>query len=79
VQYQVYEKYLQRVVDELPPDYLDVNEPHINDILMRQKTLVETNEDLRNNVHEYAEMIEKEQKEFNRLIKVLGASCSNQP
>ncbi|KAJ3085909.1 Cilia- and flagella-associated protein 73 [Quaeritorhiza haematococci] len=67
--YQVYERYLQSVVDILPPDYLDVNEPHINDILMRHKTLEETNEDLIRSVQKSQDDIEKEQGVLAALIK----------
>ncbi|KAJ3415382.1 hypothetical protein HDV05_005119 [Chytridiales sp. JEL 0842] len=67
--YQVFEAYLQSVVDILPPDYLDINEPHINDILMRYKTLVETNEDLKKMVQANQDGIEKEQSVLASLIK----------
>jgi hypothetical protein len=68
--YKIFEQYLQSVVDILPPDYLDVNEPHINDILMRYKTLVETNEDLIKMVQTSQDGIEKEQAVLAELIKV---------
>ncbi|KAJ3101996.1 hypothetical protein HDU97_000909 [Phlyctochytrium planicorne] len=67
--YQIFEKYLQSVVDVLPPDYLDVNEPHINDILMRYKTLVETNEDLIRILQQSQDTIEKEATTLAELIK----------
>ncbi|KAJ3017343.1 hypothetical protein HKX48_003589 [Thoreauomyces humboldtii] len=67
--YQIYESYLQSVVDILPPDYLDVNEPHINDILMRHKTLVETNEDLMGAVQSSQDEIESEQGRLGELVK----------
>lgn len=67
--YIVYERYLQSVVDVLPVDYLDVNEPHINDILMRHKTLVETNEDLIQTVQGQADQIEKEQTMLAGMVK----------
>ncbi|KAI8907472.1 hypothetical protein DFJ77DRAFT_180125 [Powellomyces hirtus] len=67
--YQIYEQYLQSVVDILPPDYLDVNEPHINDILMRHKTLVETNEDLMGAVQTSQDEIESEQARLGELVK----------
>ncbi|KAI8809112.1 hypothetical protein BJ742DRAFT_250655 [Cladochytrium replicatum] len=67
--YQVYEKYLQLVVDLLPAEYLDVNEPHINDILMRHKTLVETNEDLIVMLQTYQDEIESQQGKLAELVK----------
>ncbi|KAJ3056004.1 hypothetical protein HK097_008493 [Rhizophlyctis rosea] len=67
--YQIYERYLQSVVDILPPDYLDVNEPHINDILMRHKTLVETNDDLVATVQQSQDEIEHQQAQLAGLIK----------
>ncbi|KAG5455895.1 MAG: hypothetical protein BJ554DRAFT_4523 [Olpidium bornovanus] len=65
----VYERYLQSVVDVLPPDYLDVNEPHINDILMRHKTLVETNEDLIRTIQGHTDRIEGEQTYLTEMVK----------
>ncbi|KAJ3294107.1 hypothetical protein HDU79_011466 [Rhizoclosmatium sp. JEL0117] len=67
--YQIYERYLQSVVDVLPPDYLDINEPHVNDIIMRHKTLVETNEDLINMVSQSQDEIEERQSSLAALIK----------
>ncbi|KAJ3392545.1 hypothetical protein HDU92_008304 [Lobulomyces angularis] len=67
--YKIFERYLQSAVDILPTDYLDVNEPHINDILMRHKTLVETNEDLMSMLQSFQDEIEKEQKGLQLSIK----------
>jgi hypothetical protein len=67
----MYEKYLQTVVDSLPADYLDINEPHINDVLMRHKTLVETNDDLIQTVQQCQDEIEREQTRLTTVIKVL--------
>ncbi|KAI9331078.1 hypothetical protein BDR26DRAFT_938572 [Obelidium mucronatum] len=67
--YQIYENYLQSVVDILPPDYLDINEPHVNDIIMRHKTLVETNEDLIQMVQLNQDGIEERQSSLTALIK----------
>lgn len=60
---------MQSIVDVLPPDYLDVHEPQINDILMRHKTLVETNQDLINEIQNAQDEIEKGQQTLNNLIK----------
>ena len=57
-------------MDSLPADYLDINEPHINDILMRHKTLLETNEDLIQTVQDYQDSIENEQTRLMNNIKV---------
>ncbi|KAJ3232134.1 hypothetical protein HDU81_003282 [Chytriomyces hyalinus] len=67
--YQIYENYLQSVVDVLPPEYLDINEPHVNDIIMRHKTLVETNNDLITMVQLNQDEIEERQSSLNALIK----------
>ncbi|KAJ3210572.1 hypothetical protein HDU82_007841 [Entophlyctis luteolus] len=72
--YQIYEAYLQSVIDVLPPDYLDVNEPHVNDILMRHKTLLETNEDLKATVQQNQDEIESKQ---NALAAMIKASFSS--
>ncbi|EGF78277.1 hypothetical protein BATDEDRAFT_26838 [Batrachochytrium dendrobatidis JAM81] len=67
--HKTYERYLQSIVDSLPPDYLDVNEPHINDIIMRHKTLVETNDDLKSVVQCNQDEVEKLQAKLAGLIK----------
>lgn len=67
--YQIYETYLQSVISTLPPDYLDINEPHINDILMRHKTLVETNQDLLQSVSQSQDDIERENARLAELVK----------
>ncbi|KAI8848082.1 hypothetical protein BC829DRAFT_475298 [Chytridium lagenaria] len=48
---------------------INVNEPHINDILMRHKTLVETNEDLIRMLQQSQDTIEKEATALAELIK----------
>lgn len=72
----MYEQYLQSVVDSLPADYLDINEPHINDVLMRHKTLVETNDDLIKTVQEFQDDIESEQTRLTSVIKVKTLTCT---
>ncbi|KAJ3269894.1 Coiled-coil domain-containing protein 42 [Terramyces sp. JEL0728] len=68
-QHQGYERYLQSIVDVLPPDYLNVHEPQINDILMRHKTLVETNQDLISVVQHNQDDIETAQSTLLGLVK----------
>jgi transcription initiation factor TFIID subunit TAF12 len=60
---------LQNIVDVLPPDYLNVHEPQINDIIMRHKTLVETNQDLISVIQENQDAIEKAQVDYQALVK----------
>ncbi|KND05092.1 uncharacterized protein SPPG_00766 [Spizellomyces punctatus DAOM BR117] len=67
--YQIYETYLQSVVDLLPPDYLDIPEPHINDILMRHKTLLETSQDLSKTVSDSTDEMERVQTILVELVK----------
>ncbi|KAI8899896.1 hypothetical protein BC833DRAFT_584009 [Globomyces pollinis-pini] len=67
--HQIYEQYLQSIVDVLPPDYLDVHEPQINDIIMRHKTLVETNKDLIADVAHNQDEIERAQSTLLGLVK----------
>jgi chromosome segregation ATPase len=64
-----YEEYLQSIVDILPPDYLDVHEPQINDIIMRYNTLRETNQDLMSEVQNNQDEIEKAHQTLQGLIK----------
>jgi peptidoglycan hydrolase CwlO-like protein len=61
--------YLQSIVDALPPDYLDVHEPQINDIIMRYNTLNETNQDLLSVVQSNQDEIEKSHQTLQGLIK----------
>ncbi|TPX38275.1 hypothetical protein SmJEL517_g00286 [Synchytrium microbalum] len=67
--YQTYEAYLQRVVDCLPPDYLEINEPHITDILARHGTLVDTAADLAKILINRNEEIEAGQIRLAALMK----------
>ena len=64
-----YEKYLQSIVDILPPDYLDVHEPQIHDIIMRYKTLTETNQDLLSEVQRNQDQVEQYQTTLQGLVK----------
>lgn len=64
-----FEDFLQSIVDILPQDYLEVNEPHINDIIMRHKTLTETNQDLIRVVQKNQDDNERMQKELCLLAK----------
>ncbi|KAJ3337611.1 hypothetical protein HDU91_001425, partial [Kappamyces sp. JEL0680] len=68
-QHEGYERYLQSIVDILPPDYLDVHEPQINDIIMRYKTLTETNQDLFEEAQRNNDEIEKSQARLLGLVK----------
>ncbi|KAH9268172.1 hypothetical protein BASA84_000367 [Batrachochytrium salamandrivorans] len=67
--HKVYERYLQSIIDVLPPDYLDVNEPHINDIIMRHNTLVKTNDELKSIVQINQDDIGRLQGTLTGLIK----------
>ncbi|TPX31276.1 hypothetical protein SeMB42_g07785 [Synchytrium endobioticum] len=67
--YQAYEAYLQKVVDSLPPDYLEINEPHITDILARHGTLVDTASDLSKVLQRRHEEIELCQIRLAALMK----------
>ena len=49
---------------------MDVNEPHINDIIMRHKTLLETNQDIKREVQRNQDEIEKKQAILAGLIEV---------
>ncbi|KNE72379.1 hypothetical protein AMAG_16864 [Allomyces macrogynus ATCC 38327] len=64
-----HEQYLQWVISSLPSDYLDVQEPHINDVLTRYHTLSETNHDLQETLQLRLDEIEAETNRLNDLIK----------
>jgi hypothetical protein len=53
----------------LPPNYLDVNEPQILDILIRYKTLKETQQDLTNEVRENQEKVLDSESKLQKLFK----------
>jgi predicted DNA-binding protein YlxM (UPF0122 family) len=57
------------MVNVLPTDYAEVNEPHIHDIIMRFKTLNETRNDLVLQLQEMSDTIEKEQMTLADKIK----------
>jgi hypothetical protein len=65
-----FEGYLTMVIASLPADYLDVQEPQINDILQRHHTLKETNLDLQAVLQNRLDDIEKETNRLNDLIKM---------
>jgi hypothetical protein len=69
VKYQIYENYLQSIIDILPPDYLDTSEPQISDLIMRYNTLRETNSDLISVVQKTRNHIAASQADFARVIK----------
>ncbi len=56
-------------MDILPPDYLDVHEPQIHDIIMRYKTLTETNQDLLSEVQRNQDQVEQYQTSLQGLVK----------
>ena len=64
-----FEKYLQSVLNVLPPNYLDVNEPQIIDILTRFKTLKETRQDLAKEVQANQDSILESETRLQKMIK----------
>ncbi|KAG4099096.1 hypothetical protein H8356DRAFT_1290790 [Neocallimastix lanati (nom. inval.)] len=82
--YYIYEEYLQSVLNILPQNYLDVNEPHINDVIMRHTTLIETQKDLKDMAVYNQEEIENEQvrytaerKNKNNMILVYNSQLDS--
>ncbi len=67
--YQKYENYLQSVIKILPTNYFNTNEPTIYDILLRYKTLSETNLDLVKAIEQNQHDIEVYQEKHSRLVK----------
>ncbi|CAG5127421.1 unnamed protein product [Candidula unifasciata] len=57
--YKVYEEYLQNVVDAMPEDYLPATEDKIKSLMMRYKTLSESNKHLVNNLEAMADELEE--------------------
>ncbi|KAG4108120.1 hypothetical protein H8356DRAFT_1022667 [Neocallimastix lanati (nom. inval.)] len=82
--YYIYEEYLQSVLNALPQNYLDVSEPHINNIIMRHTTLIETQQELKNRVIFNQEELENihlryvaERKKKNNMILVYNSQLDN--
>ena len=66
---RIYETYLKSVVQILPTNYFNTNEPTINDILLRHKTLSETNADLVKSIEYNQQHMEKEQDKLAKILR----------
>ncbi|KAI9223937.1 hypothetical protein BC828DRAFT_374708 [Blastocladiella britannica] len=69
-QHLPFERYLLAVIASLPIDYLDVQDPHINDVVQRHTTLAETNHDLQGTLQSRLDEIERESNRLNDLLKL---------
>ncbi|BFZ07681.1 hypothetical protein BsWGS_10720 [Bradybaena similaris] len=58
-QYKVYEEYLQNVIDAMPEDYLPPTEDKIKGLMMRYRTLSDSNKHLINNLDAMADGLEE--------------------
>ncbi|KAJ1501462.1 hypothetical protein HMI54_006033 [Coelomomyces lativittatus] len=65
-----YEQYMLLVLSNLPSDYLDVQDPHLNDILQRHQTLSETRSDLQTTLQARLDGIESLTNQLSELVKL---------
>ncbi|CAL1529665.1 unnamed protein product, partial [Lymnaea stagnalis] len=65
--YTVYEKYLRSVVDAMPEDYLPSTEDKVKGLMMRHRTLSESNKGLVDNLETIADELEVCRKELETL------------
>ncbi|XP_005105680.2 cilia- and flagella-associated protein 73 [Aplysia californica] len=56
--YKIYEEYLQSVIEAMPEDYLPSSEDKVKSLMMRHRTLSESNKGLVNNLDEMTDELE---------------------
>ncbi|XP_013414072.1 coiled-coil domain-containing protein 42 homolog [Lingula anatina] len=62
-----FEQYLLRVVDAMPENYIEMQDNMVNSLMMRHRTLNETNKDLVEGVSEKADELEKLRNHLDQL------------
>jgi len=65
--YKIYEEYLQRVIEAMPEDYLPSSEDKVKGLMMRHRTLSESNKGLINNLEEMTDELETSKKELDMM------------
>lgn len=65
--YSVYEKFLMKVLDQLPEDYLEANDSMLMGIMMRFRTLSATNQSLVQMLIDTSDQVETEQQKLQDL------------
>lgn len=65
--YSIYEKYLLRVLDRLPEDYLEMSDSMLMGVMMRFRTLSSTNQTLVQMLSDKADQLEKEQQQLQDM------------
>jgi len=65
--YSVYEKFLMKVLDQLPEDYLEANDSMLMGIMMRFRTLSATNQSLVQMLGDTSDQVETEQQKLQDL------------
>jgi len=63
--YKIFEEYLQRVIEAMPEDYLPSSEDKVKGLMMRHRTLSESNKGLINNLEEMTDELETSKKELD--------------
>lgn len=65
--YSVYEKFLMKVLDQLPEDYLEANDSMLMGIMMRFRTLSATNQSLVQMLGDTSDQVEAEQQKLQDM------------
>ncbi|GFO48750.1 coiled-coil domain-containing protein 42-like protein [Plakobranchus ocellatus] len=67
--YKIYEEYLQGVIDAMPEDYLPTSEDKVKGLMMRHRTLSESNKGLVANLDDISDELECCRKELELLTE----------
>ncbi|KAK7468099.1 hypothetical protein BaRGS_00036682 [Batillaria attramentaria] len=67
VKYKKFEDYLMRVIEAMPEDYLPSSEDKVKGLMMRHRTLSESNQDLIKNVEYMVDKLEELKQELESL------------
>ncbi|GFR71411.1 coiled-coil domain-containing protein 42-like protein [Elysia marginata] len=67
--YKIYEEYLQGVIDAMPEDYLPTSEDKVKGLMMRHRTLSESNKGLVANLDDISDELERCRKELEVLME----------
>ncbi|KAK2183881.1 hypothetical protein NP493_293g03048 [Ridgeia piscesae] len=67
--YKKYEEFLMQVVSILPEDYLEVNDTKLNSLMMRHRTLSDTNDSLIHNIINITDELEQKKQEMEQLLQ----------
>ncbi|KAI0241886.1 hypothetical protein LSAT2_015740 [Lamellibrachia satsuma] len=67
--YKQYEEFLMQVIAILPEDYLEVNDTKLNSLMMRHRTLSDTNDSLVSNIINITDELEQRKQDMEKLLQ----------